>query len=259
MHTPLCMHAVGEPTELARQAAKVGLKEIGFSDHSPMSRDDFDDWRMKGSELEIYVEKVNQARRDHPGLVIKLGLEVDYLPGHEEWIRELSERCEWDYLIGAVHYVSDSWAIDSPYQLAKWKDRDPFEVWTLYFERLTMAANSGLFDIIAHADLCKKFCYYPKEDVTGIEMRFLDAVKARDLCLELNTAGLRKDCKEIYPSSRMVQAAAERRIPISFASDAHAPAEVAMNFPEAITLAKGAGYKHYSRFSKRKRESVLLE
>src|SRR5213082_745704 len=81
MHTPLCRHAVGEPTELAAQAVKLGLKEIGFSDHSPMPRDDFDEWRMKASELSAYVAKVEQARRDHPGLTIKLALEVDYLPG----------------------------------------------------------------------------------------------------------------------------------------------------------------------------------
>ena len=35
MHTPLCKHAVGEPTELAAHAVKLGLPEIGFSDHNP--------------------------------------------------------------------------------------------------------------------------------------------------------------------------------------------------------------------------------
>ena len=45
MHTPLCHHAVGEPVEYAAQALRLGLTEIGFSDHSPMRQDDFDDWR----------------------------------------------------------------------------------------------------------------------------------------------------------------------------------------------------------------------
>jgi len=47
MHTPLCRHATGEPVDYARRALEVGLTEIGFSDHSPMRRDDFDDWRMR--------------------------------------------------------------------------------------------------------------------------------------------------------------------------------------------------------------------
>src|SRR4051812_12962226 len=105
MHTPLCRHATGEPSDYAARALQLGLKEIGFSDHSPMPQDDFDDWRMRLDQLDEYVEKVNLARREHPALVIKLALEVDYLPGHEEWIRELASRHPWDYLIGSVHYV----------------------------------------------------------------------------------------------------------------------------------------------------------
>src|ERR1041385_4354562 len=46
MHTPLCRHASGEPVDYARPALEAGLTEIGFSDHSPMARDDFDNWRM---------------------------------------------------------------------------------------------------------------------------------------------------------------------------------------------------------------------
>src|SRR5438105_888248 len=103
MHTPLCRHATGEPVEYAAQARKLGLKEIGFSDHSPMRQDDFDNWRMYASQLDEYVEKVRRAQREFPDLTIKLALEVDYIPGHEGWIRELAARHPWDYFIGSVH------------------------------------------------------------------------------------------------------------------------------------------------------------
>ena len=63
MHTPLCRHATGEPSELAAQAVRLGLTEIGFSDHSPMPRDDFDDWRMRSDQLDEYVAKVQQDRK----------------------------------------------------------------------------------------------------------------------------------------------------------------------------------------------------
>src|SRR5205809_5345379 len=229
MHTPLCHHAVGEPTEYAAQAVKVGLKEIGFSEHSPMPRDDFDDWRMLLGDMDGYVEKVARARRDHPGLVIKLALEVDYLPGHEDWIRELATRHPWDYLIGSVHYVSESWAIDNPYKLSEWKNRDAFEVWTTYFERLTMAAETDLFEIIGHADLPKKFGHKPRQDCTPLYEKFLNAAKKHNCALDVNTSGLRKDCKEIYPSRQILELAFQKGVPITFGSDAHAPEEVGMN------------------------------
>lgn len=121
-----------------------------------------------------------------------------------------------------------------------------------------MAAESGLFDIIAHADLCKKFCFYPKEDCTPLFERFITAAKKHDVAMELNTAGLRKDCKEIYPSPQIVQMAAKAGVPITFASDAHAPGEVGANFAEAVALARGAGYNQWCRFSGRRREFVTL-
>ena len=257
-HTPLCRHATGEPVELAAQAVRVGLDEIGFSDHSPMPRDDFDDWRMKASELDEYVDKVNQARRAFPGLSIKLALEVDYLPGCEDWVHELAARHPWDYLIGSVHYVSPSWAIDNPHQLAQWKDRPAMEVWSAYFERLTMAAESKLFDIIGHADLCKKFCFYPQEDCTPLFRRFVEAAQKHQVAVELNTAGLRKDCKEIYPSPAILRLAAQAGVAITFGSDAHAPAEVGLNLAEAVQLAHATGYRHCLRFTRRSREVVPL-
>ncbi len=256
MHTPLCHHAVGEPTQYAAQAVKLGLPEIGFSEHSPMPRDDFDDWRMLQGDLKQYVEMVEKARRDHPRLKIRIALEVDYLPGHEEWIRELAARHPWDYLIGAVHYVSDSWDLDNPKKTSEWKQRDPFEVWTAYFERLTMATASGLFETIAHADLCKKFGYYPTQDCTPLFTRFLQTARQKGVALELNTAGLRKDCKEIYPSPQIVRLAAQMGVPITFASDAHAPEEVGLNFREAIELARSAGYTHCCHFARRQREEA---
>ncbi len=256
MHTPLCHHAVGEPVDYAAHALKVGLREIGMSDHSPMERDDFDDWRMSFANLDEYVEKVRRAQREYPQLSIKLSLEVDYLPGHEEWIRELAARHPWDYFIGSVHYVSESWDLDNPKKLSEWSRRDPFEVWTAYFERLTQAAESRLFDTIGHADLCKKFCFYPEQDCTHLFRAFLKAASRNNIAIEINTAGLRKDCKEMYPSPAIVRLAQEYRVPLTFGSDAHAPGEVGLNFAEAIQLARDSGHTHWRRFTQRRGEDL---
>jgi histidinol-phosphatase (PHP family) len=252
MHTPLCRHAVGEPVDYARRAVELGLTEIGFSDHSPMRQDNFDNWRMNFSQLDEYVAKVRLAQNTFPQLIIRLALEVDYLPGHEGWIRELAARQPWDYFIGSVHYVSESWDIDNPAKLSEWKKRDAFEVWSVYFERLTLAAESKLFDIIGHADLPKKFNIRPAQDCTPLYEKFLESAENSGCAIELNTAGLRKDCKEIYPSRQLLELAFHKGIPITFGSDAHAPGEVGMNFAEAIQLAREVGYKRSLRFAQRK-------
>ncbi len=258
MHTPLCRHASGEPVDYARRAVELGFTEIGFSDHSPMPRDDFDNWRMFDRQLDDYVSKVRLAQKKFPQLKILLALEVDFLPGHEEWIRSLAARQPWDYFIGSVHYLSDSWAIDNPEQISEWKKRDAFEVWKIYFDRLTLAAESKLFDIIGHADLPKKFGIRPAQDCTPLYEKFLNAVAKNNCAIELNTAGLRKDCREIYPSRDLLVLAFQKNVPITFGSDAHAPDEVGMNFAEAMQLARDMGYTQTLRFENRQRHSVSL-
>jgi histidinol-phosphatase (PHP family) len=183
---------------------------------------------------------------------------VDYLPGQEEWIRELASLHPWDYFIGSVHYVSESWDIDNPNKLSEWKKRDAFEVWSVYFDWLTRAANSGLFEIIGHADLPKKFGIYPKQDCTALIESFLKTAAKKNVAIELNTAGLRKNCKEIYPSRKIVSLAKDLGVAITFGSDAHAPEEVGMNFKEAIQLARQAGFTHARRFKQREAETIPI-
>ena len=220
-----------------------------------MPSDGFDEWRMEFSRLNDYVADVQQARKDHPQLSIRLGLEVDFMPGQETWIRKLAGLHPWDYFIGSVHYVG-SWDIDNPRKLSEWKKHDPYEVWSMYFDLLTQAAESGLFEIIGHADLPKKFGIYPERDCTPLFERFLQAAARAQVAMELNTAGLRKDCREIYPAPRIVQLAKKHGVAITFGSDAHAPGEVGMNFTEALALARAAGYQESCEFAQRKRKLV---
>ncbi len=257
MHTPLCRHARGEPEAYAAHAVSLGFEEIGFSDHNPMRKDGFDNWRMNLSDMASYLGSVRVAREMHPGLRILVGLEVDYLPGHEDWIRELAAMHPWDYLIGSVHYIED-WAIDDPSMRPLWEHRDTFEIWSAYFERLGMAARSGLFDIIGHADLCKKFGFHPKQDCSSLYGGFLREAARAGVAVELNTAGLRKDCREIYPGLTFLTLARAAGIPITFGSDAHAPEEVGAGFERAIEHARLAGYTHAVRLRGREKRAEPL-
>ena len=107
MHTPLCRHAVGEPDEYAQHALKLGFTEIGFSDHSPMRQDNFDEWRMNFSDLKEYVAKVRQTQKNFPQLRILMAMEVDYFPERRKIgfsAGELASLYPWDYFyrLGAL-------------------------------------------------------------------------------------------------------------------------------------------------------------
>jgi histidinol-phosphatase (PHP family) len=258
-HTPLCQHATGELHEYVKQAIESGIAEIGFSDHSPMPEDGFDDWRMRLSEFPLYLEKVAEAQNKYPNFPVKLGLEVDFIEGHESWCGKLAQMADFDYLIGAVHYIAPGWDMDNPKWIGRWKDGASVEeIWSSYWRIYTRCIASRHFDILAHPDLPKKFGFQPSGDLRKYYEPAIEAAAAADVCFEINTAGWRKEVNEAYPSLTFLRMAHQADIPLVISSDAHAPEEVGYRFYDAVALAREAGYEKVATFCKRKRTLVDL-
>ena len=258
-HTPLCRHAEGEPIDYARRAHELGLAELGFSDHSPMPDDEFDDWRMLRSEFPDYLAKVEAARDGVPEMEIRLGLEIDYLQDGRAWIEELSAMAEFDYLIGSVHYIAPGWDIDNPKWIGRWtSELEVEEIWSAYWVIYTECARSGLFDFIAHPDLPKKFGHRPAGDLRRFYEPAIEAALASDTAIEINTAGWRKECAEQYPARGFLELMREADIPLLISSDAHAPGEVGADFERAAELALELGFTHTARLEGRRRSLVPL-
>ena len=255
-HTPLCRHAEGWPVDYARVAVERGLGELGFADHNPMP-EYFDDWRMLREDLPRYFDEVARARAEFPQLSIKLGLECDFIPGHERWIEELAGMADWDYLIGSVHYLRQGWEVDHPKYIGR-HEAHAEEIWRDYWELYGMCIRSGLFDFVAHPDLPKKFGVTPKGDLRGFYEPAVAALAETGMAFEINTAGLRRDCREVYPARGFLELACAAGVPLLINSDAHTPGDVGANFEEAAALAWDCGYTHTLRFAKRRSSSVLI-
>lgn len=254
MHTPLCGHAVGEPEEYCRRAVEVGLDEIGFSDHAPLVAYFDPKVSMRLEQLSVYHKMIEEARRAFAGqLTVKLALEADYIEGYEAQSREIIDGYDYDYIIGSVHFIGD-WAFDNPHETASWNGRDVDRVYRAYYELLRKSARTGLFQIIGHADLVKKFGHRPPSDMTAEIAATAEVFKDAGVAVEINTAGLRKPVKEMYPALAALKIYQAAGIPLTFGSDAHAPGEVGADFAAAADLARAAGYKEYVLFSKRRIE-----
>ncbi len=250
VHTPLCHHAAGWPVEYAARAVAMGLGELGFADHNPMP-EQFDEWRMSRDDLPRYLDEVARARAEFPQLTIRLGLECDFLAGRESWIEELAAMAEWDFLIGSVHYIPEGWDIDNPKYIGRHAGHAE-EIWTSYWRTYERCIRSGLFDFVAHPDLPKKFGFRPAGDLRRFYEPAVRALAECGVAFEINTAGLRKECRELYPAPEFVALAREAQVPVLVNSDAHAVAELGAGFAEAVALAKAAGYLHTARFARRK-------
>jgi histidinol-phosphatase (PHP family) len=237
------VEAVGRFVEVARER---GVEEIGFTEHVYYFEETLSLWSVPyhlercRHPIERYVSAVVAAKGQ--GLPVKLGLEVDYVPGREEETRDLLAPYPWDYLIGSVHFVGENGIDGEPSLVASVGVE---EAWRRYYETLAGAARSRLFDTLAHPDLVKMY----GEEIAwdwGAVADSLDGV-----CLEVSSAGLHKRHGKLYPNPRLLADANERRVPITLASDAHVPENVGRDLDRAIEHARAAGYETVTVFEGR--------
>jgi histidinol-phosphatase (PHP family) len=261
MHTPRCHHATGSVRDYAEAALRIGLTEIGMSDHSPMPGGFDKQWRMDRAELPDYLGEVEAVRDAFAGrLTVRIGLEADFHPGSESYVQDMIDGYAWDYVIGSVHYLGD-WGFDNPDNLDDWNGRDVEQAYCDYFAAVAASAATGMFDIIGHPDLIKKFGHRPppgSRRVLAAETAMLDAVLASGTALEISSAGLRKPVGEVYPHGRMLALAAERGIPFAFGSDAHTPGEVGHAMDTCLGMLAACGIHEVVRFEKRRRSPVPI-
>ncbi len=255
-HTPRCNHATGEMEEYVEQAIQKGIDIFGFSDHAPMGFDP--KYRMGLGEANAYEKDVKElAQKYKDKIEILLGYEMDFLPNYLE---ERILGAPVDYLIGSVHFIpkdGNLWGFDNSEFIGAYKNANIDQIWQDYFDAVEAMAKSGLFQIAGHLDLIKVFNFKPKKDVRHIAQKALKAIKKSGMALEINGAGFRKPVGEPYPSKELLEVAYELDIPITLASDAHAPEQVGQNMSSIETLAKAIGYDKVAIF--RQKELELLD
>lgn len=199
--------------------------------------------------LERYVEAVEQAKA--AGLPVRLSIEVDYLPGRAEAIRSVLKGFPWDYVLGSVHFV-DGQAIDFSPEVM-WPDAEVEQVYHRYFELLAEAAGTGLFDVVGHLDLPKKFGHRPRTFPREAFEAFLRAARRLGVVVELNTAGWRRPAAEMYPASQLLNEVVAAGLDLQLGSDAHDPSQVGEAFDRAMAQARAAGAGRLVRWSARAR------
>jgi histidinol-phosphatase (PHP family) len=240
LHTPLCKHAVGEPAEYVRAARKAGLLGVVMTDHSPMPAWFDPEVRMELEELPFYHAMLEKVRSEAGDFYVGIGLEADFHPGTEYFVRRLRGQYDYDYLIGSVHYIG-AWPFDNPHYQSEFEERDLREVYRTYFKLVAEAARTGLFHAIGHLDLPKVMGFRPPEGYADV-----------------NTAGWRKKAAEIYPSPELLARAAQLQIPVVLGSDAHRPEDVAHRFDEAVVLLRSVGYREAVVYRAGKPEAYAL-
>ncbi len=260
VHTSRCGHAEGAVAEYAAAAAAAGVRTMAFCDHLPLPAGYPSGYAMAWRELPDYVSEVRALAAEcvtSGGPEVLLGVEADWIPRHEGMVAEALDAYPFDIVLGSVHFIDD-WAFDDPDLRARYAEWTPDRLWKRYFDDLSRACASGLFDVMAHPDLVKKFGDRPAHGLRVWYEATADAFASAGVAVEVNSAGLRKPCAEIYPALGLLRACRAAGVPATTGSDAHTPADVGRDLSAARHLLREAGYDSIMVFRGRVAEEVGL-
>jgi histidinol-phosphatase (PHP family) len=235
-------------------ADAAGIAELGVSEHIHRFADalaiwDHPFWRRNAvDDLTAYCEFVR-------GTDLRLGIEMDYVPGREDAIANVLDAHDFDYVIGSVHFVGDG-AVDDP-DFDVWRrEADPDRIWRRYFEMLAEAARSGLYDVLAHPDLVKYWGGQrpaPTRDPRFHYEPAIEAIAETGVAVEVSTAGLRKPIGELYPAEAFAEMCVDAGATFALSSDAHVPEHVGFEYERAIEAMRGWGIGEVAVFEHRAR------
>ena len=269
---------VEQLAEFCAHAQSAGIREIAITEHASRFlqidhavRGWWDDdpradrraetvasWDDElGVDLDQYVETGLAAQA--AGLPVRIGMEVDYFPGHMDKVAALLDGYPFDVLLGSVHWIG-AWlfdALDWTDAQTEWDKRGVEKVWEQYTRAMEELSSCGAVDVLAHPDLVKLAGRYPALP-DEFNDRIAEAAAASGLCAELNSSGWQRPCAEAYPSPSLLSRFRALDVPITTASDAHDMVGVGSRIDDLVAFAASTGYDEMSRFHRRQREAVPL-
>ncbi len=198
--------------------------------------------------LESYVTAVVEAK--DRGLPVKLGLEVDFFPETIDAVVEFLKPYPWDFLIGAVHWIG-AWAVDYPGSAYEFERRGLRQAYEDYFEMERRLAASGTVDVLAHVDVVKKHGDVLQQPPIDLYEMVVEAAVGSGTAVEVSSAGLHAEVGEMYPAPPFLEMFNRADVPITLASDAHAPSQCGRDADLLVEAARQAGYSSHLEFDRR--------
>ena len=238
---------------------KSGWTRSVFPEHKDF---DPDDPLSSYFDYDLYIREIEAARAEFGDRVkIRAGVEIDYQKAFEPEIAKFLAAHPFDFVLTSVHFVGGAMIMTPGYNAGRTRR----QAYTDYFAVVLDSVQSGAMDILGHLEYANRRGlaawgpYDPQEFEPELN-RIFDAIIARNIPLEINTAGLHQGCGVTYPTAETVAMYARRGGKLlSIGADSHQPAQLAHDYKIAADIALANGLTAVCVWQNRKFMEVPLE
>jgi histidinol-phosphatase (PHP family) len=253
--TPARFFTAANAERYRETASERGIAELGVAEHVYRFTAALEIWQHP-----FWRQYAVDDLDDYCGFVreetdLRLGIEMDFVPGSEDRIANVLDGRDWDYVVGSVHFLRDHSLDTEDYSI--WGAGESADrVWRRYFETVAASALSGLYDIIAHPDLVKVWgsaAPVPDRDPRFFYEPAVEAFAEAGVAVELSTAGWRKPVGEQYPALPFLEMLVDAGCPLALSSDAHVPDQLGFEYERAVELLESVGVGEIAVFERRER------
>lgn len=255
-HHRRCGHAAGEIEDYIRAAVDRGLAAIGISDHSPYFAAEEDHpspgLAMARSEFARYIEEIGQLKKKYEDRIeVLVGVESDFFPESIRRYADIYRQYPLDYVIGSIH-ISNGKHVSQNQHIWHELDEEQLErEKVVYFELLQQAARSGVFQIIGHMDLIRRYYRDFMRSCGPLVEQTLQVFAETGVTMEINTSGIMRK-EGTNPCYEVLEIACRYGVPVTFGSDSHKPERVGEHWDAVAGMLRELGYREMRMFRSRK-------
>jgi len=226
-HTSRCGHAEGTDEQYVKAAVSQGYDVLGFADHVPWPyKSGFvhHGVRMPITQLDEYLASVRRLKKQYADKIeILAGFECEYFPEYMNWLAEMKEEKQLDFLIFGNHYDTTD---ETGLYFGQTKTAAQLR---RYVDSAVKGVETGLFSYLAHPDVFMR-SYKPFDDNCRAAARELcQLCKAYDLPMEYNVHDrfISYFTHRIsYPHPEFFEIARDYGVRVLIGIDAHEPREL---------------------------------
>ena len=259
-HSSYC-DGSASPLEMVEFALSHGFTSLGFSGHGPLPFEN----TFSIKDYDGYCREIRSLAAEYAGRIdIRLGLEVDYVPGMLEDFTPLIEQGSLEYTIGSIHLIpvpgtipvcaEDLWFIDGP----RWEHYDEglFRLFggdirrgvRAYFDQQNEMLVRNRPTVVGHPDkivMHNRGRYFSEDEpwYRSLALESIHLIKELGLICEINTRGIYKGRHaDYYPGRWLIGEMKQLHIPVIVSTDAHAPEDL-LRAEGAYEYLQEIGYK----------------